>query len=288
MATQSLPLHPLFGAELRGLGAGAPDEAAAQAFEAAVGQFGLVLVRGVVWDDAALARFAGMLGPLQDLSPPPNVRKVIPVTNLDAEGRLKTADDPARVQHDTNFLWHADSSFMTPGASYSFLHARIVPAEGGDTEFLDTRVAFEALEPERQQALRPLKAVHSIRHSWKLVGIELDHYPVASIAPVRRNLVRRHAPSGREALAIPSHVEQLEGLGYAESQALIAKLLAVAAAPERVHRHRWAVGDLLVWDNRCMLHRVTAYRAFEAPRDLRSCRVVDVGDEDGERLAESA
>jgi alpha-ketoglutarate-dependent 2,4-dichlorophenoxyacetate dioxygenase len=279
MPLQAVPLHPLFGAEVSGVDLAAPCASDVQAFDAAVGRYGLVLVRGVHLDDAGLERFAGRFGPLQDLSPPPDARKVIPVTNLDAEGRLKAARDPRRLQHDTNLLWHADSSFMTPGATYSFLQAKITPREGGDTEFLDARVGWEALDPERQAQLRPLATVHSIRHSWRLVGIAPDHFPVAGLAPARRKLVRRHAPSGREAMVIPSHVEQVEGRSYDESQALLAGLLAIAAEPARVYRHRWTPGDLLVWDNRCILHRATPYRAFEEPRDLRSCRVVDVGDD---------
>jgi alpha-ketoglutarate-dependent 2,4-dichlorophenoxyacetate dioxygenase len=275
---QIRPLHPLFGAEVAGFDAA--GDAEARAFEDALGRYGLLLVRDARLDDEALTRFAGRFGPLQNMGGTADApRAVIGVTNIAADGRMKTAEDAQRRQHDANLLWHADSSFMAPGATHSFLLARIVPDEGGDTEFLDTRAAFDALDADRQAALRPLTARHSIQHSWRLVGVELPGHAGAEARPVARKLVRRHGPSGREALVIPSHVERIEGLDDAAGQALLAELTAIAAAPERIYRHRWRPGDLLVWDNRCMLHRATPYRAFEDPRELRSCRVVDVADD---------
>lgn len=278
MTMQTRPLHSLFGAEVLGVDLGEAQTAAA--LEAAVGRYGLVLVRDADLDDAGLARFAGRFGPLQNMSRNPEApREVIRVTNLAEDGRLKSADDAARRQHDANLLWHVDSSFLSPGATFSFLLACIVPEVGGDTEFFDARVAWEALAPARRRQLAPLAADHSILHSMRRVGVETPAFSAASAPPVRRKLVRRHGPSGREALVIPSHVERIEGLDYEAGQALIAELTAIAAAPERVYRHRWRPRDLLIWDNRCVLHRATPYRAFEAPRDLRSCRVLDVADD---------
>lgn len=273
MTVQTRPLHPLFGADLG-------DAESAATIAAAVGRSGLVLLRDVDLDDAGLAGFARRFGPLQNMSRDPDgPREVIRVTNIAEDGRLKRADDATRRQHDANLLWHVDSSFLAPGATYSFLHARIVPEAGGDTEFFDARVAWEALGPDRQAELAPLAADHSILHSMRLVGVETPAFSAASAPPVRRKLVRRHRPSGRDALVIPSHVERVEGRNYEQGQALIAELTAIAAAPERVYRHRWRAGDLLIWDNRCVLHRATPYAAFEAPRDLRSCRVLDVEDD---------
>ena len=278
MTLQTRPLHPLFGAEM--LGVELTEEASGAAVEQALGRYGLLLVRDVDFDDAGLARFAAQFGPLQNMSRNSDApREIIRVSNIAEDGRLKSAEDATRRQHDANLLWHVDSSFLSPGATYSFLHACLVPEEGGDTEFFDARVAWEALGPERQAELRPLATGHSILHSMRLVGFEAPAFSAASAPPVRRKLVRRHGPSGRDALIIPSHVERVEGLDYEQGQALIAELTRIAAAPERVYRHRWRTRDLLIWDNRCVLHRATPYRAFEAPRDLRSCRVLDVADD---------
>jgi alpha-ketoglutarate-dependent 2,4-dichlorophenoxyacetate dioxygenase len=274
MGLQIQPLHPLFGGEARGVDWADPSAADVATFDQAVGRCGLILARDVELDDAGLARFAARFGPLQDMGG----REVIPVSNLAEDGGMKTAGDASRRQHDANLLWHMDSSFISPGATYSFLHARIVPDEGGDTEFCDARVGWEALTPELRSRLLPLTADHSIHHSWRLVGVDMPHMAQAA-PPVARKLVRRHKPSGRHALIIPSHVERVAGLDDEQGQALLGELTAIAAAPERIYRHRWEPGDLLVWDNRCMLHRATPYRAFDDARDLRSCRVVDVEDD---------
>lgn len=278
MGVQTLPLHPLFGSEVCGIDPADPGDAQAAALQQALDRSGLVLVRDADLDDDGLARLAGRFGPLQNMSgdaQPP--RPVIRVSNLADDGQLKTAEDATRRQHDANRLWHMDSSFLSPGATYSFLHARIVPEAGGDTEFVDARAAWEALGPERQRELAPLTAQHSIQHSWRRVGVEMPR--LSETPAVARKLVRRHEPSGRDALIIPSHVERIDGFDDARSQALLEELTAIAAAPARVYRHRWRPRDLLIWDNRCVLHRSTPYRAFQDPRDLRSCRVVDVADD---------
>ena len=125
MTVQTRPLHPLFGADLG-------DAESAATIAAAVGRSGLVLLRDVDLDDAGLADFARRFGPLQNMSRDPDgPREVIRVTNIAEDGRLKRADDATRRQHDANLLWHVDSSFLAPGATYSFLHARIVPEAGG-------------------------------------------------------------------------------------------------------------------------------------------------------------
>jgi alpha-ketoglutarate-dependent taurine dioxygenase len=107
----------------------------------------------------------------------------------------------------------------------------------------------------------------------------MTNFTRAHLPSVTRRLVRPHAPSGRDALVIPSHVERVDGYDYADGRALIESLVAIAAAPERVYRHRWKVGDLLMWDNRCMMHRGTPFPQFDQVRELRSCRVRDVDDE---------
>jgi alpha-ketoglutarate-dependent 2,4-dichlorophenoxyacetate dioxygenase len=274
MGLQIQPLHPLFGAEVGGIDMADPSVADTATFEQALGRYGLILVRGVELDDAGLARFAARFGPLQNMGG----REVIRVSNLADDGRMKAAGDASRRQHDANLLWHMDSSFISPGATYSFLHARVVPDDGGDTEFCDGRVAWDALAPELRSRLLPLAADHSIHHSWRLVGVDMPHMASAA-PPVARKLVRRHKPSGRLALIIPSHVERIEGFDPDQGQALLGELTAIASTPERIYRHRWRAGDLLVWDNRCVLHRATPYRAFDDARDLRSCRVVDVDDD---------
>lgn len=272
------PLHPLFGLEaiVHDLAACTPDVIAE--LDRLIGTAGLLLIRDARLDEAGLARLAGSFGTLQNLSSTnADAPGIFRVSNLAQDGTLRATDDKARARHEANKLWHTDSSFMTPGASYSFLHAWVVPEDGKDTLFCDGRVAWDALEPERQAELRPLVALHSMQHSWRRVGVTMPELDF--MEPVARKLVRRHQPSGCDTLVIPSHVERIVGLSPRQSLDLVEELTALAAAPQRVYRHRWRAGDLLVWDNRCMLHRASRSGADDQPRDLHTCRLVDTVDD---------
>jgi alpha-ketoglutarate-dependent 2,4-dichlorophenoxyacetate dioxygenase len=272
-------LHEAFGAAMRGAQLAEPDEETMRALEAAIGRAGMLLFRDVGLDDAGLVAFARRFGPLQNMSSKPGEHlDVTQITNLDADGRMLPAGHAMRRQQDANELWHMDSTFRVPGATYSFLHARVIPDHGGDTEFCDTRVAFEALPAARRAELRTLSADHSIFHSRRLIGFEMTNYTAADLPPITRRLVRRHEPSGRDALIVASHIERVDGFDYAGGRSLVDELIAFATTPERVYRHRWRVGDLVIWDNRCILHRATAFSQFEQARDMRSCRVEDARD----------
>jgi len=272
------PLHPLFGlkAIVDDLSACTPDIIAE--LDRLIGMAGLLLIRDARLDEAGLARLARSFGTLQNLTGTnADAPDIFRVSNLAQDGTLRAPDDKARARHEANKLWHTDSSFMTPGASYSFLHAWVVPEDGKDTLFCDGRVAWDALEPNRQTELRPLVALHSMQHSWRRVGVTMPDLDF--MEPVARKLVRRHQPSGRDTLVIPSHVERIVGLSGQRSLDLIEELTALASVPQRVYRHHWRAGDLLVWDNRCMLHRASRSGADDQPRDLRTCRLVDTEDD---------
>jgi len=277
---ESRPLHPLFGRELIGCDLAAVDDGLARAIEVEIGVAGMLLFRDVALDDAGLVRLAAAFGPLQDLSGrqgrPSHVARI---SNLDEKGEMLPVASDTRSQLDANLLWHVDSTYFDPGATFSFLHARIVPEGGADTEYADLRVAWEALPADRRAELAPLTADHSIFHSRALIGFDMAGYDRSKLPPVTRHLVRRHAPSGRDALLVASHVERVGGLDYAAGRVLIDELTAIATAPDRIYRHQWRVGDLLMWDNRCMIHRGTPYAQFDEPRDMRSSRVVDAADD---------
>ncbi|MBW8784915.1 MAG: TauD/TfdA family dioxygenase, partial [Novosphingobium sp.] len=127
------PLHPVFGAEVTVRDRAGSAATVAAEIERCLATAGLVVIRDVALDDAGLARFAGHFGPLQDLAPGAEPPGIFHVTNLDEHGNLRAADDPSRLRHEANKLWHVDSSFIAPGVTYSFLHARIVPEADKDT-----------------------------------------------------------------------------------------------------------------------------------------------------------
>jgi alpha-ketoglutarate-dependent 2,4-dichlorophenoxyacetate dioxygenase len=156
------------------------------------------------------------------------------------------------------------------------LHARVIPPAGGDTEFADTRAAYDALPEAIKQRLNGLVAEHSLWHSRaKLGGYVPTEDERNALPSARHPLVRRHPGSGRSALYIGSHVSHIVGMPIGEGQALLAELIAFATQPQFVYRHRWQVGDLVIWDNRCTMHRATPFEATDHVRDMRRTTIID-------------
>lgn len=283
-------LHANFGAELVGVSI-RRDLPAAQraALLAALDAHGVVVIRDQRANSDELAAFAASLGTiwvpmqlkvLQQTLPGragTAANAVFRLTNLAADGTLTPRDSRAMEGLNANELWHTDATYSTPGARASFLLGIVVPPEGADTELCDTRIACETLPRALRRRIEGRIAHHSMTMSAtrsgygnRLTPEEAERYP-----PVPRPLLRRHAQSGRDALCIASHICGIEGLSEGESEALLADLLAHATAPERVYRHRWRAGDLLIWDNRSALHRATPFDSSRYLRDMLTVRIVD-------------
>ena len=198
------------------------------------------------------------------------------ISNLDETGKLLAADDRRRMFALGNRLWHSDSSFKRVPAKYSMLHARAVPPSGGNTEFADMRAAWDALPEDRRAALRGLVTEHSLIYSRGQLGFE-DYTPEerAKFAPVPQRLVRRHAGSGRETIYLSSHIGQIQGWPRPEAMMLIRDLVEHATQRGFVYSHAWSPHDLVVWDNRCTMHRGTAYDDRRHPRDMRRVTLSD-------------
>jgi alpha-ketoglutarate-dependent 2,4-dichlorophenoxyacetate dioxygenase len=153
-------------------------------------------------------------------------------------------------------MWHTDSSFKRVPAHASLLSAREVPPRGGETEFASTRVAWEALPVAMQRTLEGKVAIHSFAYSRGLIGDGLlppEH--AAQVPPVPQRLVRVNPLHGRKAYFVGSHACEIVGMDTGEARALLRDLLQRATRPELVYTHRWQPGDLVMWDNRCVLHR---------------------------------
>jgi len=151
-----------------------------------------------------------------------------------------------------------------------------VPPEGGETEFADLRAAFEALDPATRSRIAELVAEHSIFHSRSLVGYaDFSEEERAALPPVAQALVRMHPGSGRTTLYLASHASHIIGWPMRQGRALLAELIAFATQSRFVYRHRWRAGDLVVWDNRCTLHRARPYDDTRYRRDMRRTTVED-------------
>jgi alpha-ketoglutarate-dependent 2,4-dichlorophenoxyacetate dioxygenase len=290
MSLSVKPLHPLFGAEIRGADLSRPiDEATRNAIERAMDRYGVGVLPDQSLDDERQIAFAQLYGPLEVA---PLVkgktgtrglggkrikhREIFDISNLDDDGRILEADDQRATYQQGNQLWHTDSSFRQKSATWSMLHARIVPPDGADTEFVDTRVAYETLPDAMKARLDGLIAEHSIWHSRaKLGGYVPSEEERQSRPPAQHPLVRLHPGSGRKALYIASHASHILGMPVDEGRALLDELIAHATQPQFVYAHKWRVGDLLVWDNRCTLHRATPYESQTYVRDLRRTTIID-------------
>jgi alpha-ketoglutarate-dependent 2,4-dichlorophenoxyacetate dioxygenase len=159
------------------------------------------------------------------------------------------------------------------------LYAHAVPAPGpkgdGDTEFADPRAAWDALPPAMQEMIEPLVAEHSIFHSRALIGFtDFTDEERAAMPPVPQRLVRRHPGSGRKTLYLASHASHIIGWPMPDGMLLLRELIEHATQPEFIYRHAWRKGDLVIWDNRCTMHRGRAYDETQ-PRDLRRITTQD-------------
>jgi alpha-ketoglutarate-dependent taurine dioxygenase len=191
---------------------------------------------------------------------------VTPVSNRATDGSVRTDDHPSIQILRGNEGWHTDSSYLPVSAMASMLSAHVVPSVGGGTQWADMRAAYDALDNAVQQRLGELSACHSIKYSQARIGFTDASAPLygydVSDAP-RRPLVKPHPVTGRQALFIGRHAFAVNGLTDKESEALLDGLLADACQPPRLYEHRWSPGDLVMWDNRCVLHRARPYDPTE-------------------------
>jgi alpha-ketoglutarate-dependent 2,4-dichlorophenoxyacetate dioxygenase len=203
-------------------------------------------------------------------------REIADVSNLDAEGRVMSAEDQRLLFNRGNQLWHTDSSFKYVPARCSLLSAREIPPAGGETEFADLRAAYDALPEARKRALDGLVAEHSIFRSRAQIGFTEFNAEIArDLPPVPQLLVRTHAGSGRKTLYLASHASHVVGWPVEEGRALIEELIRFATAPQFVLQHRWRVADLVMWDDRCTMHRGRPYDDTRYRRDMHRTTVSD-------------
>jgi len=279
------PLKPEFGARIGGADLRRPLTAEEFAvLDAAINRYGVLVIPGQDIDDDQQMAFAAHFGPIDQTRATVDVQKqrlkhfaMNDISNLDEKGEILAADDRRRFFSLGNRLWHSDSSFKATPAKHSLLHARSIPPSGGETEFADTRGTWEALPAEMQAQLRDLVCDHSLIFSRAQLGFaEWTEAERRQFAPVPQRLVRLHAESGRAALFLSSHIGRIHGMPTPEAMMLIRDLLEHATQPRFVHTHRWAVGDVVMWDNRTTLHRGRAYDDRRYKRDMRRVTLSDV------------
>jgi len=264
-----VPLGPGFAAELRGatLGDIAADDASYAAARAAFEQHSVLVFRGQQVTDEGQLAFSRRFGP-------PEVTKVgslgtgshfVILSTIGPDGKVVPPDHRYALRNKANQLWHTDSSFKRVPALTSVLSARIIPARGGETEFVSTRLAFERLDPALRKKLENSFAWHDYAHSRGQIAADLANPEErAALPPQCWRMVWKNPVNGRSALYLASHAYAVEGMEATAGKKLIDELMDVATAPGTSYVHEWKSGDVVMWDNRATMHRGRPWPAHEA------------------------
>lgn len=198
------------------------------------------------------------------------------VSNLDENGEILPLGDRRRMYSLGNRLWHTDASFQDPPGRYSMLSARVVPPVGADTEFADMRAAYDALSDTMKAELEGLRAHHSIAHSRQTLGFEFSKEEEEKLKGAVHPLIRTLPGSGRRSLYIASHASRIVDWPVPEGRLLLRDLIEHATQPQFVYRHRWRVGDFVIWDNRATMHRARPFEETKYRRELRRTTTLDI------------
>ena len=193
------------------------------------------------------------------------------LSNLDAQGK------PSGLHPDKGTLaWHTDGSWQRVTGQATIIYGEVMPAQGGETHFCDMYGAYDRLDAGWKARAGSLRAVHNLDFSRTRRHGEdpLTDAQRRARPPVDHPVVRTHPETGRKCLYLGDHAEYILGMPYDEGRALIEELNALAVHPDLTYEHRWKTGELLIWDNRCVMHRATAYDAATQGRVIRRCTVL--------------
>jgi taurine dioxygenase len=275
----TLQLRPLegsgLGAEVLGLQVAAIDDAIFPAVYEAFLAHQILLFRGQDLPPAAQVAFARRFGEVQvhvmDQYHASAYPELYTLSNLDAEGK------PSGAHPDRGTMaWHTDGSWQRVTGQATMLYAEQIPSSGGGTGFADMYAAYDALDPEEQARLAGLRAVHNLdfsrnrRHGEKPMSAAQR----GKVPPVDHPIVRTHPETGRKCLFLGDHAETIAGWDYAAGRDFIEALNERIIGLARIYTHRWRPGDLMVWDNRCLMHKAGSYDTAREARVIRRCTVL--------------
>ncbi len=276
-------LHAKFAAKIQGVDLARPlPDNVRSTIQMALDRYAVLVFPGVPLTEDQQADFAENFGQLERSNIIMKVKariggRLADISNIDENDRVLDKDDRRRMFSLGNQLWHTDSSFKKIPAKYSMLHAHVVTPEGGETQVVDTRAAYEALPQKMKDRIDGLVAEHSIFTSRAKLGFtDFTEEERASLPPVARPLVREHRESGRKALYLASHISHIRDMNVPDGKMLVRDLLEHATRKEFVYELKWQVGDLMIWDNRCTLHRGRPYDDTLHRRDLRRATLEDL------------
>jgi len=279
-----IPLGPGFAAELRGVTLAdiTADDAAYAATRAAFEEHSVLVFRDQSVSDEGQLAFSRRFGP-------PEVTKVgsggagthfVILSTIGEDGKVVPADHRLALRNKANQLWHTDSSFKSVPALTSVLSARIIPARGGETEYVSTRLAFARLDASTQKRIESSFAWHDYAHSRGQIAPGLASAEERAALPAQCwRMVWKNPVNGRNAIYLASHAYAVDGMDRAAGKKLIDELMDAATAPGSSYVHQWRTGDVVMWDNRATMHRGRPWPAHEARLMVRT--TISASDADG-------
>jgi alpha-ketoglutarate-dependent 2,4-dichlorophenoxyacetate dioxygenase len=275
-----------FGAEISGIDLAQPLRPADRdAIENTINRYAVVVFHDQKLTDDQQIDFAGNFGPIH--APGQRARhtsikhrlartEIADISNLDGDGKVLEVNARRRLDWLANRLWHTDASFRAVPGALSLLYAHIVPDEGGDTEFADLRAGYDALPAATKARIENMVAIHSIWHSRAQLDVTTySPEELANLPPVPQRVVRTHPGSHRKTLYLAAHASHIEGLPVPDGRLELLELMEHATQRQFVHTHRWRQGDLVIWDNRCTMHRARPFDTTQV-RDLRRVTTRDI------------
>ncbi|MBU2532466.1 MAG: TauD/TfdA family dioxygenase, partial [Alphaproteobacteria bacterium] len=280
MPLEIAPLHDEFGIRIKGVDLSQPlEQATRDEIMALADRYSFLCFPGQSMDDERQLALTRSLGePEPSHTAVGHTEYFGTIGNVQPDGTALGNDHRKTVFLTGNNMWHSDASFKPVPAWFSIMCAYETPAQGGETMFVSTRSAYARLDAERQRQLDPLVAIHDYVFSRSKVAPDaVSPELAASLPPVRQRLVRRNPRTGARNLFLGSHVREIEGWSEAEGRALIDELTAEATADEHVYSHAWRPGEVVIWDNRCLLHRGAGYDADRFRRYMRQTRTRGTG-----------
>lgn len=287
MSLKAEPILPNFGAVCSGLDLTktlAPEQL--QEVIAAMDKWGVTVWRNTGMNDEQHVAFSRNFGYLERTPARDPSKMRLPYRELfDASNLTLTGEitkDPAAIQYRKgDRLWHTDSAFMEKRTSFSLLLAHSVPTKDGETWFADTRGAYDDLPQETKDLIEDKIGINSLWWSRKMSGADISEEEIDARVKARHPLVHNHR-SGRKSLFIAAHTMDIEGMGKAEGRQLLKDLIAHATQPQYTFKVSWNVGDMVIWDNLCSMHRGAEYDYKNEKRDMRRA-TVRAGTEPNER-----
>ena len=268
------PTEATIGATITNVDLSDLDDTAWRLVEDSFHEFGALIFPNQHLTEKTQISFAKRFGDLELLTPDDKM-KAVSISNLKEDGSVYESEDFRYKTLRGNEGWHTDSSYMPLAAKASILSAQVVPSEGGETEVADMRAAYDELNEDLKGQISDLKAYHSLYQSQAKIGYDIktgSGYGYHTKGAPLRPLVKIHPVTRRKSLFIGRHAYEILGMQRQHAQKLLDELVTFACQSPRVYIHHWSPGDVLMWDNRCVLHRARPYDFSEA-RILRHTRI---------------